>query len=220
MTAEPILFGADYSVYTRIARLALAEKGVPYRFEPVDIFDPASVPPAYRGLHPFDRIPALRHDGVDLFETAAITRYVDEAFPGPALQPADVRARARMVQIVGLLDSYAYRALVWDVFVERVRKPVRELPSDEALIASGIERATRCCQVLAGFLGDGNWLAGTGGPTLADLHAAPMFACFRAAADGAAVLARHPALDAWFIRMADRPSMRSTRSPMIGDDVR
>ena len=32
------LFGAEYSVYTRIVRLALEEKGVSYRLEPVDIF--------------------------------------------------------------------------------------------------------------------------------------------------------------------------------------
>ena len=216
---EPILFGADYSVYTRIARLALAEKGVAHRFEPVDIFDPESVPAAYRGLHPFDRIPALRHGGLDLFETAAIARYVDEAFPGPALQPAGVGERARMAQIVGLLDSYAYRTLVWDVFVERVRRPVRGEAPDEARIAAALPTAERCCRVLAGFLGDGRWLAGGDRPSLADLHAAPMFACFRAAPDGAAMLARYPALAAWFQRIAERPSMRATRSPMIGDDL-
>ncbi|WP_374450191.1 glutathione S-transferase family protein [Stella sp.] len=218
MVTDPILFGADYSVYTRIARLALAEKGVAHRFEPVDIFDPAAVPDSYRGLHPFDRIPAFRHGGLDLFETAAITRYVDEAFPGPALQPAAVDARARMAQIVGLLDAYAYRTLVWDVFVERVRRPVRGETPDEAAIAAALPKAERCCRVLEGFLGAGDWLAGGGGPTLADLHAAPMFACFRAAPEGAAMLGRYPALAGWFRRMAGRPSMRATRSPMIGPD--
>ena len=35
---DPVLFGAAYSVYVRIVRLALAEKRVPYRLHEVDVF--------------------------------------------------------------------------------------------------------------------------------------------------------------------------------------
>ena len=84
---KPQLFGADYSVYVRIVRLALAEKGVGYDLVPVDVFAADGVPAWYLELHPFGRIPAFEHDGLRLFETAAITRYVDEAFAGPPLQP-------------------------------------------------------------------------------------------------------------------------------------
>ena len=213
---QPVLFGAEYSVYTRIARLALIEKNVSYNFEIVDIFALDPVPEAYLRMHPFGRIPAFRHGRLALFETAAIARYVDEAFPGPALQPDRAAARARMAQVVGLLDSYAYRTLVWDVFVERVRKPVRGEPVDEARIAAALPLAERCCDVLAGFLGDADWLAGAGAtPTLADLHAAPMVACFRMAPEGRALVERYPPLDRWFARMAARPAMRATPSPMV-----
>ena len=54
----PVLFGASYSVYVRAARLALEEKGVPYRLEDVDIFADGGPPPDYRLRHPFLRIPA------------------------------------------------------------------------------------------------------------------------------------------------------------------
>lgn len=94
--AQPVLYGLPRSVYTRIARLALAEKDVDYAFEEVEIFGPAGVSPEHLQRHPFGRIPVLAHDGLMIHETAAIARYVDEAFPGPALQPADARARARM----------------------------------------------------------------------------------------------------------------------------
>jgi glutathione S-transferase len=46
--------------------------------------------------HRFGKIPAFEHAGFRLYETGAITRYVDEAFPGPRLQPDDPRDRARM----------------------------------------------------------------------------------------------------------------------------
>lgn len=205
MTARPILHGARYSVYVRTALMALQEKGVAHDLVEVDIFAPGGPPAEHLRRHPFGRIPAFDHDGFTLYETAAITRYVDEAFAGPALQPADVRGRARMTQIIGILDSYAYRPLVWDIYVERVSNPAAGRPVDEARIAAALPRAVLCLDVLDGFLGDGPWLLGDA-PTLADLHAAPILDYFRMAPDAAPLLARHPGLMAWWDRIAARPS--------------
>jgi len=55
----PIVFGATYSVYTRIVRLALEEKGIAYRLEEVDIFADGGPPSDYDERHPFLRIPAF-----------------------------------------------------------------------------------------------------------------------------------------------------------------
>jgi len=210
------LFGATYSVYTRIARLTLAEKEVAYAFEEIDVFGPSGPPHSYFGRHPFGRIPALSHDGFDLFETQAICRYVDEAFQGMPLQPQSARGRARMSQIIGLLDSYSYRPMVWDIFVERVRKPAQGQTSDEEKIAKAVAASQRCLDVLAGLMGGSEWLAGAGEePSLADLHAAPMIAYLAAAQDGAALLVRHPRIAAWFGRMKARPSMLATPSPLV-----
>ena len=98
IAACPInLYGLERSVYTRIARLALEEKGVPYALCEVEIFGPDGVPPEHLARHPFGRIPVLEHGDFWLYETTAITRYVDEAFPGPNLQPHEPMAQARMV---------------------------------------------------------------------------------------------------------------------------
>ncbi|TIV14765.1 MAG: glutathione S-transferase family protein, partial [Mesorhizobium sp.] len=80
--AKPILYGADYSVYVRIARMTLEEKGIGYELAPLDIFAADGIPAWYLEHHPFGRIPAFEHDGFRLFETGAIARYVDEAFDG------------------------------------------------------------------------------------------------------------------------------------------
>jgi glutathione S-transferase len=215
MTA-PVLFGAAYSVYTRIARLAFHEKGVDYDFREIDIFAAGGPSPDYLRRHPFGRIPALSHDGFDLFETQAICRYVDEAFPGRPLQPSTARGRARVTQIIGLLDAYAYRPMVWDMFVERVRKPPQGQPSDEAKIASAVTASERCLAVLEGLMGEARWLTGEGDePTLADLHAAPMLVYLAVAPEGAALLGRHRRMQSWLERMKARPSMLATPSPII-----
>ena len=206
---EVTVFGAAYSVYVRIVRLALEEKGVPYRLEEVDIFAEGGPPADYLQRHPFGRIPAFEHDGFRLFESGAIGRYVDEAFDGPPLMPAGARARARVNQITGLLDSYAYRAMVWDVYVERVDVPNEGGVSDEEKIAAGLKTAGICLTALEGIMGQGDYLAGPA-VTLADLHAAPMFECLLGAPEGAALLERHPALVRWWDRMAARPSLTAT----------
>jgi glutathione S-transferase len=208
--SRPVVHGAAYSVYVRIVRLVLEEKGVPYDLHEVDVFAPGGPPAEHLARQPFGRIPAFEHDGFRLYEAGAISRYVDEAFPGPALQPSEPRARARMNQVISLLDSYAYRPLVWDVYVERVRVPQQGRASDEARIAAALPRARTCLRALAELQAGQAWLAGAA-LSLADLHALPMLALFRLAPEGAALLAAVPALAAWWERMATRPSVQTTR---------
>ena len=111
--SDPVLYGLARSVYTRIARLVLEEKGVRYTLEEVEIFGSAGVPAEHLARQPFGRIPAFAHEGFTLYETDAITRYIDEAFPGTRLQPQELRARARMNQVIAIIDSYAYRPMIW-----------------------------------------------------------------------------------------------------------
>ena len=211
--SDPVLYGAAYSVYVRIARLALVEKGVAYRLEEVDIFAEGGPPADYLARHPFGRIPAFEHDGFRLYESGAIARYVDEAFPGPALQPAAPKARARLNQAISVLDSYAYRTLVWDIYVERMRAAENGRVTDEAKIAAALPRAETCLSALEVLMAEGPWIAGPA-LSLADLHAAPIFAYAGLAPEGRDLLARHAALRRWWERIARRPSMAATRSPL------
>ncbi|AZO14394.1 glutathione S-transferase family protein [Mesorhizobium sp. M2A.F.Ca.ET.043.05.1.1] len=203
--AKPILYGADYSVYVRIARMTLEEKGIGYELVPLDIFAADGISAWYLEHHPFGRIPAFEHDGFRLFETGAIARYVDEAFEGPALQPTDPRLRARMNQIIGMLDAYGYRAMVWDVAVERLEKT----PPDEALIAAGLRQAETVLKVLTSLKAKGPWLLGEQ-LTLADLHAAPIIAYFLKVEEGRSLLARFAEIRDWFARVADGASFVRT----------
>lgn len=205
------LHGLERSVYTRIVRLALEEKGLAYTLHETEIFGPGGVPPEHLARHPFGRIPVLEHDGFRLYETASITRYVDECSPGPALQPAQPRARARMNQVIGVLDSYAYRPMVWGVFVERVRLPLSGAVPDEARITQALAAARTCLAALSEITECRPFLLGAA-LTLADLHAFPILAYFALAPEGQALLAEYPALDTWLAMMKSRPSVRRTKS--------
>jgi glutathione S-transferase len=209
MMEKPLLFGAQYSVYVRIARLSLAEKAVDYELVPVDIFAKQGPPPGYLDRHPFGRIPAFAHAGFSLYETGAIARYIDEAFEGARLQPADLRERARCNQLISIADNYAYPQLVWSIYVERVSKPGRGAVADEAKIAAAIPKARACLKAMSDLMGDNPWLAARQ-LTLADLYAAAMFDYFLMTPEGKDMIRPYENLAAWWSNIAARPSMTAT----------
>lgn len=204
------LFGLERSVYTRIARLALEEKGVPYVFNEVEIFGQEGVPAVHWLRHPFGRIPVLDDGGFELYETSAITRYVDEAFAGSSLQPGDIHVRARMNQIIGMLDAYAYRPMVWGVFVQRCCPPSTGGVAAEDVVADSLLSANTCLLALDRLAGFDPLLLGEK-ISLADLHAFPMLRYLSLAAEGGDLLAGYPRIQAWLERLCLRPSVLRTR---------
>jgi glutathione S-transferase len=182
-------------------RLVLEEKGVPHQRVDIDVFAPGGPPADYRlRHHPFGRIPAFEHEGFRLYETSAIARYVDEVFAGVALQPTDVRLRARMNQVISILDNYAYPTLVWGIYVVR---------SDKGKVAAALPKAQTCLAALAELMGDATWLAGSA-LSLADLYAAPMFAYLRRVAEAEPLMSSFDNLNRWWDQISRRSSMGGT----------
>jgi len=196
MTEKPRVFGADYSVYVRLVRLCLVEKGVEYELTPIDVFAREGPPQRYLARHPFGRIPAFEHAGFSLYETSAIARYIDEAFGEPKLQPSGAKARARCNQLISIADNYAYPHLVWGVYVERVSKPGRGAAADEARIAAAVPKARTCLKAMSDLMSDNLWLAGAE-LSLADVYAAPMFDYFLKAREGMDMICEYGNLATW-----------------------
>lgn len=209
MTLE--LFGYSPSVYAWAVRLVLHEKGLDFTWREVNPFqDP---PPAeLAALHPFGRVPVLRHGSFTLYETGAIAAYLDEGFSGPVLQPAGAAARARMRQVIGIVDNYAYWPLVRQVFVHGVARPRLGLAGDPEIRAAGLARSSQVLDALDRLAEDGGCLSGTDW-SLADFHLGPMIAYFAEDPDGAALLAGRQRLAAWFAALGQRPAFRATRPP-------
>jgi len=213
--AAPVVYGPAYSTYTRTARLALEEKGADYRLEEVDLLGGGCQQPAHLARQPFARVPAFNHDGFALYETGAITRYVDEVFPGPKLQPADPKRRARMSQIISLIDAYGYPNFIGKVVWQRVVTPLLGGTPDDKAVADAMPQVERAATAL-------EKLADPSGPflcgpeiSLADLHVAPVMAYFSQTPEGKAVLAKLPRLTRWWQAISSRPSVAKTQ-PKLG----
>ena len=99
---DPVVCGFPRSTFVNIVRLILTHKEVPYGFHDLE---PVRGKAEHLALHPFNRVPILRHGDLTVYETSAIAAYVDEAFGGASLTPRDVKARARMNQWIGSVNS-------------------------------------------------------------------------------------------------------------------
>ena len=201
--ADFVLYGADYSVYTRIPRLVLEEAKADYRLEPVDIFADDGPPPGYLARQPFRKIPLLEHGDFEVYETDAIVDYI-VAVTGAPLVPAEPRRRARMRQIMRIMDNYGYPVLMWDLYVVECE---RKAAVSAETVSAG-ERVLRAVEDLtAGPLMSGDDL------TLADCWAVPTMAYLRCAPTGRALLGAHPRLMEWWSIVSQRPSVAATRFP-------
>jgi glutathione S-transferase len=194
------LHGFPFSTYTWSARLALHEKGVPY-----ELVKPDTRSAAYAMLHPFRKMPVLDDDGFRVYEAAAVLRYVDEAFDGPALQPTDVRARARMTQWVSAFNDYVATAAVRGVLIPRFVLAPRGVPVDDAAVHAAASKARHALAVFDDALASSPWLAGEE-MSLADLLLAPVYASGAALAGADRFTDDLPNIDAWFARLSARPA--------------
>jgi glutathione S-transferase len=207
MSETVTLHGYQFSVYTRIAKMVLHEKGVSYDTVEVDPF--SDVDPAYLDLHPFGRVPVLTHDGFSVFETVAITRYIDSAFEGPSLQPNGLKAATRMNQVIAMVDSYGYWPMVRQIFSHRVFQPLAGEPADESEIAAGLRASQKVLAALNDIAEEGYVLNGNK-ITLADCHLAPMVDYFVRAQEGRDMMRLYPALSGWWAHMSGSAMVKST----------
>jgi glutathione S-transferase len=207
--SEFIVHGVPGSPYVRSALLGLHEKQTPYRFVALPAGIGATHSAEHRERHPFGRVPVLEHGDFRLYETQAILRYLDEVLPGPALQPQDSRATARMNQIVGINDWYVFPYISVGITAERLMSQVfwNRAPSEEN-IAKALPWARVCVQELQRLQGSAEFLAGEA-LSIADLMVAPQLSFFRGTPEGEELLAG-TSLDEWLSRMHARAGFQAT----------
>jgi glutathione S-transferase len=113
-----------------------------------------------------------------------------------------------MDQLIGIIDSYGYWPMVRQVFSHRVFRTAAGRPVDEAEIAQGLAGAAKVLAALEALASE-PFLTGQE-LSLADLHVGAMIAYFTLAPEGAALLASHPRLAAWWGRLSRRASVAAT----------
>ncbi len=187
----------------------LRELGVPFEAALVDRTQAAHKSPAYLRLNPNGLIPVLEHDGLVLYETAAICLHLVDCFPQPALAPPLGSAqRAQFYKWLVWLSSTLQSALITYFYPER-------------LLAEGTADSVRQVRTAAesrvvGLLAQiDSQLAGSGGPWLlgADYSAVDPYAFMLCRWTRG--FERQPArnfahIGPWMRRVLERPAVQAT----------
>jgi len=203
---EVTLFGFPTSTFVNIARLALTEKGVPFDF--VDL-EPDMGRANHLALHPFNRVPILKHGEFIVYETAAIVAYVDSAFEGPRLIPMDPKGAASVAQWISAVNHYYYPYFSYHLAHERLVFPALGIEPDEKVVAAALPKVARALEVLERQMADRRQFILGDRHTLADFYMLPTLSSLQFTPEGSEILAASPNIIAWYARMNTLASVQA-----------
>jgi glutathione S-transferase len=219
LMADVTLYGFPVSTYVIIARMVLTQKNVAYEFHDLET---EMGKQGHLALHPFNRVPILKHGDFRVYETAAIASYVDEAFGGEALQPKEPPARARMQQWISSLNSYYYPYIIYHLNHERLVFPALGIAADEKVVDAALPKIAIGLDVMERELQYGEGYLVGGKPTLADFFMLPSLTGLSLTAEGDKLLTGKTRINDWRARMSELPSVRTVRAaiaPYIGKPI-
>ncbi|WP_427968725.1 glutathione S-transferase family protein [Altererythrobacter sp.] len=126
--------------------MALLEKGVTFTSHWVDLLNFEQHQPAYLAINPKGQVPTLVHDGMTITESTPMCEYIEEAFEGPSLRPADALGRARMRAWARYGDEFLGPSLSmigWSTFIAPMMREREKSQIDKAMEAIPTEERRR-----------------------------------------------------------------------------
>jgi len=201
------IIGAAQSNYVWAVRIAATEKGVSYKFTPLR---PDS--PEVGAIHPFNKIPVMRHGDFELFESKAICSYIDRAFPGPALMPAETKAYALAEQWISSVNTTIDITCVRQYIVSYVFPGTPDGGPNRARIDAALPAMEKQLGVLDQAVAKTGHLVGDG-LTLADINLFPIAFYLQRFPESKMMMQGHKHLSGFVERMAARPSVQATMPP-------
>ena len=205
--AELEIIGVAQSNYVWVVRIAATEKGVPYKFTPVRPHTPE-----VDAIHPFGKIPAMRHGDVELFESKAIATYIDRAFQGPALMPADAKGYAQAEQWISCVNTIVDPTCVRQYIVSYVFPGTPDGSPNRPKIDAALPAMEKQLAVLDKALAKTGHLVGDK-LTLADINLFPIAFYLQRFPESKAMVQGQKHLVGFIERMLARPSVKATTPP-------
>jgi glutathione S-transferase len=194
------IFGHPMSTCTRKVLTTLAETHTPYELVVVDFAKGEHKQPPHTLRQPFGQVPALEDDGFALYESRAMCRYLNDKVDGP-LVPRDLRARAVAEQWISIesanFSGHAMKFVYQYIFKRDVEAKVLE--------AAG-QALDKTLGIMDAQLAKHPYIAGSTF-TLADICYMPYLE-YVMASPAKEIVAKHPNVSAWWIKISDRPSWR------------
>jgi glutathione S-transferase len=204
--AQLTVYGTSSSTYVRTVRLLLESIGADYTLQSVDIFNGESQSTEYLAKHPFGKVPTLGIDGKLLYETAAITQYLDTTLAEHKFTPSDPLLQAQMRQIMGIIDNYLYAPAIGNVVIQRLIVPSQGGDPDEDKVKEAIAPAQKAVEAIEAIITGGSSLIGDD-LSIADFYLIPIFFYLSQTREFTMIIAQTPKLISWWNTAKQLPTV-------------
>ena len=204
---KPEIIGSSRSTYTRVVRMVCEEKRIEYVLKEAELGAPEIF-----AIHPFGKMPVMRHGDIELFESKAIAAYLDRRFPGPTVFPSDPLLGALTEQWVSLVNTVIDRTLIRTYLLAYAAPKTADGKPDRQAIDAVTPALREQIGVLdkavarTGYLVDDQF-------TFADINLMPILYYMRLVPEGAEALNRATRLASYYDRHSERPSFKTTVPP-------
>jgi glutathione S-transferase len=153
-----LLYEHPVSSYVQKVKIALREKGLPFKAEQPEGFGTKRKDGPFADANPRIEVPVLVEGPTRIFDSTVIMEYVEERWPDPPLLPRDPAARAFSRMTEDVCDTQ-YEAVSWG-FGEVLWFGRATSGRAEHLKAQAARQTTVLGEWLAARLGDADWFGG------------------------------------------------------------
>jgi len=197
------VYGYPFSTCTRKVLMTLHEKNTPYEFIIVDLAKQEQKFPEHLTRQPFGVVPVIDDEGFQMYESAAIIRYLDKKLSGISLTPSDPHAYGLMEQWMSVGASYFNEPAV-HIAVQCLFAPMRGHEPDMKIVDREIPKVEKAFDVINKYLEKNEYLAGKTF-SLADIAWMP-YVEFLVLSKLEHMINSRPGVKAWWDRVSFRPT--------------
>jgi len=212
------LYSGPLSLFSRKVEIALHEKGLAFEREMVAFSQAKGYSPKHPAVlaaNPKSQVPVLVDGDLTLFDSTVIFEYLEDAYPRPALWPADpkARARGRLIELAAdeillpLVARFMHRSEPVDGDAERRARRDAEARLAESALSARYEQVAAQLEGRDYFCGSFSY---------ADI--AMFMEVFWALRLKGPALGAVPVLEAWYERVGSRPAVAKVAAEIIAAD--
>jgi glutathione S-transferase len=210
MASRPTLHihGTVISTYTRIVQTVAEEAGVAWSITAT----PAQSEENKR-RHPFQKVPTVAIDGLNLFESVAITQYIDNAHNAGGLQPKDPKVRAEMDRWVAIANNYLFPVFEHGLLMPRLAHQYLKTPLRSDIIEAAIPDIAHHLGVICDRIEQSPFFSGFDF-SLADIFIYCITRPVQLTPEGGNLIGQLLPLRHWLNQIGKRESLIATRWPV------
>ena len=197
------IIGIPQSNFVRAVRMVAEEKNIAYELIPA-----APHSDDIRTMSPTGKVPGMQHRDLQISESQAIARYIDNTFDGPSLIPTDPNKAAKVEQWVSIAATDIDQLLMRNYVVEYVFHKDDDGNVVRRKIDRAIKHFPKMFEMIGNAVVDGYF--GTNAFSMADCFVTPILNATNMFPEGKEIIQATDPVREYFSRMSQRESFKNT----------